>query len=58
MYCNEVEYLKRQFSNLGRQALIVIEKYPGNYGNGVKILFVWKKTNEVLQHAFFADEFS
>ena len=37
---------------------MVIEKYPGNYGNGVKILFEWKKQNEVLQHALFAEEFS
>ena len=38
--------------------MIVIEEYPGNYGNGIKILFAWKKKNEVLHYAFFADEFS
>ena len=45
-------------ASLGWQSLTDFEKYPGNYGNGVKTLFVYKKQNEVLQHAFFVDELS
>ena len=47
-----------KYSNLGWQALTVIEKYPGNYDNRVKTLFPHQNQNEVLQHVFFADEFN